>query len=61
MPPAQVELANPPRTWISAALVYCLQKPGSAASAVDNPEMGNTDKTKATANGRLLTMKRRGG
>jgi hypothetical protein len=61
MPPAQPELANPPRTWVSAAFVYCLQNPGSAASAVDIPEMGNADKTNTTANGGLLAMKRRGG
>jgi hypothetical protein len=30
-------LANPPRTWLSEALAYCLQNPGSAAWALVNP------------------------
>jgi hypothetical protein len=30
----RIGLDNPARTWVSAAWVYCLQKPGSAARAV---------------------------
>jgi hypothetical protein len=47
-------LANPPRTWFSAAWAYCLQNPGSAAWAVVNPARKNIDKI--TLDASLLAM-----
>ena len=47
---------NPPRTWLSAAWAYCLQKAGSAACAAVIPAAGNIDKKNASLNGSLFVM-----
>ena len=56
MPPAQAGLDNPPRTWLSAAWAYCLQKAGSAACTAVSPETENVAK-KNTASNRSLFAK----